>query len=35
MYDAYFVVRDDVVIDVWAIVPRGPGDHGLAAPRVV
>ena len=31
MYDAYFVVRDSVVIDVWPVVPRGPGDHGLAA----
>jgi D-serine deaminase-like pyridoxal phosphate-dependent protein len=29
-YDAYHVVRDDVVIDVWPIVPRGPGHHGLA-----
>ncbi|HUC22765.1 MAG TPA: alanine racemase [Streptosporangiaceae bacterium] len=32
MYDAYFVVRDDIVVDVWPVVPRGPGDHGLAAP---
>jgi D-serine deaminase-like pyridoxal phosphate-dependent protein len=31
MYDAYFVVRDSVVVDVWPVVPRGPGDHGLAA----
>jgi D-serine deaminase-like pyridoxal phosphate-dependent protein len=29
-YDAYHVVRDDIVIDVWPIVPRGPGHHGLA-----
>jgi D-serine deaminase-like pyridoxal phosphate-dependent protein len=29
-YDAYHVVRDDVVIDVWPVVPRGPGHHGLA-----
>jgi D-serine deaminase-like pyridoxal phosphate-dependent protein len=29
-YDAYHVVRDDVVVDVWPIVPRGPGHHGLA-----
>jgi D-serine deaminase-like pyridoxal phosphate-dependent protein len=28
-YDAYHVVRDDVVIDIWPIVPRGPGHHGL------
>ena len=31
-YDAYHVVRDDVVVDVWPIIPRGPGHHGLAAP---
>ena len=30
-YDAYHVVRDDVVVDVWPIIPRGPGHHGLAA----
>ena len=30
-YDAYHVVRDDVVVDVWPINPRGPGHHGLAA----
>jgi len=29
-YDAYHVVRDDVVIDVWPVIPRGPGRHGLA-----
>jgi len=29
-YDAYHVVRGDVVIDVWAIFPRGPGHHGLS-----
>ena len=29
-YDAYHVVRDDVVADVWPIIPRGPGHHGLA-----
>jgi D-serine deaminase-like pyridoxal phosphate-dependent protein len=28
-YDAYHVVRDDVVIDIWPIIPRGPGHHGL------
>jgi D-serine deaminase-like pyridoxal phosphate-dependent protein len=28
-YDAYHVVREDVVIDIWPIVPRGPGHHGL------
>jgi D-serine deaminase-like pyridoxal phosphate-dependent protein len=30
LYDAYHVVEDGVVIDVWPIVPRGPGHHGLA-----
>ena len=30
-YDAYHVVRDDVVVDVWPIIPRGPGHHGLTA----
>ena len=29
-YDAYHVVRDDVVTDIWPITPRGPGHHGLA-----
>ena len=29
-YDAYHVVRDDVVADIWPILPRGPGHHGLA-----
>jgi D-serine deaminase-like pyridoxal phosphate-dependent protein len=28
-YDAYHVVRGDVVTDVWPIIPRGPGHHGL------
>ncbi|HEU5434369.1 MAG TPA: hypothetical protein VFU81_22035, partial [Thermomicrobiales bacterium] len=30
LYDAYHVVDDGVVVDVWPIVPRGPGHHGLA-----
>ena len=29
-YDAYHVVRDGTVIDVWPVIPRGPGHHGLA-----
>jgi len=29
-YDAYHVVQDDVVVDIWPVVPRGPGHHGLA-----
>jgi D-serine deaminase-like pyridoxal phosphate-dependent protein len=32
-YDAYHVVREDVVVDVWPIVPRGPGHHGLTGQR--
>jgi D-serine deaminase-like pyridoxal phosphate-dependent protein len=29
-YDAYHVVRDGTVTDVWPVIPRGPGHHGLA-----
>jgi D-serine deaminase-like pyridoxal phosphate-dependent protein len=29
-YDAYHVVRDGVVADIWPLIPRGPGHHGLA-----
>jgi D-serine deaminase-like pyridoxal phosphate-dependent protein len=28
-YDAYYVVDDDVVVDVWPVIPRGPNHHGL------
>jgi D-serine deaminase-like pyridoxal phosphate-dependent protein len=28
-YDAYHVVRDGTVVDIWPVVPRGPGHHGL------
>jgi D-serine deaminase-like pyridoxal phosphate-dependent protein len=28
-YDAYHVLEDDRVIDVWPVVPRGPGHGGL------
>ena len=31
-YDAYHVVQQDVVVDIWPIIPRGPGHHGLAGP---
>jgi D-serine deaminase-like pyridoxal phosphate-dependent protein len=31
-YDAYHVVSGDVVVDVWPVIPRGPGPGGLAAP---
>jgi D-serine deaminase-like pyridoxal phosphate-dependent protein len=29
-YDAYHVVQDGVVVDIWPVIPRGPGHHGLA-----
>jgi len=29
-YDAYHVVRSDVVVDIWPIIPRGPGHHGIS-----
>jgi len=29
-YDAYHIVRDEVIVDIWPIIPRGPGHHGLA-----
>ncbi|HXZ72220.1 MAG TPA: alanine racemase [Streptosporangiaceae bacterium] len=28
-YDAYHVVRDGTVTDIWPVIPRGPGHHGL------
>jgi D-serine deaminase-like pyridoxal phosphate-dependent protein len=28
-YDAYYVVEGDRVIDVWPVIPRGPGHGGL------
>jgi D-serine deaminase-like pyridoxal phosphate-dependent protein len=30
-YDAYHVLEDDVVIDIWPVIPRGPGHHGYLA----
>lgn len=30
-YDAYHIVKDDEVVDVWPVVPRGPGHNGLLA----
>ncbi|HUL26873.1 MAG TPA: alanine racemase [Streptosporangiaceae bacterium] len=30
-YDVYHVVQDGVVTDIWPIIPRGPGHHGLAS----
>jgi hypothetical protein len=29
MYDNYYVVADDQVVDVWPVFPRGPGHNGL------
>jgi D-serine deaminase-like pyridoxal phosphate-dependent protein len=29
LYDAYHVVEDGIVVDIWPVVPRGPGHHGL------
>jgi len=29
-FDAFHVVEGGVVIDIWPVVPRGPGHHGLA-----
>jgi len=29
LYDAYHVVENDVVTDIWPIIPRGPGHGGL------
>jgi len=29
MYDNYYVVADDEVVDVWPVFPRGPGHNGL------
>jgi D-serine deaminase-like pyridoxal phosphate-dependent protein len=29
-YDAYHVVSEETVVDIWPVIPRGPGHHGLA-----
>jgi D-serine deaminase-like pyridoxal phosphate-dependent protein len=31
LYDAYHVVENDVVVDIWPIIPRGPGHLGILA----
>lgn len=31
MYDAYHVVDEDEIVDIWPVIPRGPGHVGLAA----
>ncbi len=30
-YDAFHVVDDDRVVDIWPVIPRGPGHGGLIA----
>jgi D-serine deaminase-like pyridoxal phosphate-dependent protein len=30
-FDVYHVIEDDRVVDIWPIIPRGPGHGGLAA----
>jgi D-serine deaminase-like pyridoxal phosphate-dependent protein len=29
-FDAYLVADGDTVVDVWPVLPRGPGHHGIA-----
>ena len=29
MYDNYYVIAEDQVVDVWPVFPRGPGHNGL------
>ncbi len=29
LYDAYHVVENDAVVDIWPIIPRGPGHGGI------
>jgi D-serine deaminase-like pyridoxal phosphate-dependent protein len=31
LFDAYHVIEDGLVVDIWPIVPRGPGHHGFVA----
>ena len=33
LYDAYHVIEGGVVVDIWPIIPRGPGHGGLQAAR--
>lgn len=35
MYDAFHVVDDGIIVDVWPVCPRGPGHVGLLAPPAV
>lgn len=32
LYDVYHVVEQGVVVDIWPIIPRGPGHGGLLVP---
>jgi hypothetical protein len=29
-YYAYHVVHEDIVVDIWPIIPRGPVHHGIS-----
>jgi D-serine deaminase-like pyridoxal phosphate-dependent protein len=31
LYDAFHVIEDNVVTDIWPIIPRGPGHLGILA----
>jgi hypothetical protein len=28
-YDAFHVVEEGTVVDIWPVIPRGPGHSGL------
>jgi D-serine deaminase-like pyridoxal phosphate-dependent protein len=30
-YDAFHIIDGGVVVDIWPVIPRGPGHHGLIA----
>lgn len=30
MFDAFHVAKEGKVVDIWPVIPRGPGHHGLA-----
>jgi D-serine deaminase-like pyridoxal phosphate-dependent protein len=32
LFEAYHVVQEGEVVDIWPVVPRGPGHHGLVSP---
>ena len=31
LYDVYHVLEDDRVVDIWPVIPRGPGYGGVIA----